>query len=362
MTPITVKLGPRSYPIYTESSYDALPSHLRQRGLDSHLWVVSHRTLLRRFGRELLEPLRRGRYTVETIAIPESERAKSSEVAEYVLQQLARRAARRIPVLAAFGGGVVGDLTGFVAAIFRRGVPYVQLPTTLLAQVDSAIGGKVAVDLPFAKNLIGAFYQPCLVFNHLGILSHLPARQRRSGLSEIIKYGVMGDAGLFRFLEEHLDGCLAGEASADRFMVQRCVALKGRIVSRDERETKGLRIRLNFGHTVGHALEAVTGYGRFTHGEAIAIGMACASAMSVRLRLWGPRDHERLISLLERAGLPTHTSGVPLRAVERTLLYDKKFVKGRLHWVLPTRIGRVIVRSDINAAFARSTIREYVGA
>ena len=360
MTAIRVSLGERSYDICVDTTYRTLPARLKRLGLGPSLWVVSHPWILRRYGLELLRPLKRAGYHVSTIAVPESERSKSSAVIERVIETLAKQAARQVPTLLAFGGGVVGDLTGFVAAIFRRGVPYVQLPTTLLAQVDSAIGGKVGIDLPFAKNLVGAFNQPRLVMDHLGLLASLPPRQRRSGLSEIIKYGVMADAPLFRFLEERLDQCLAGELRATRLMVDRCSRIKARVVSQDERETRDIRIRLNFGHTLGHALESITGYRRFTHGEAIAIGMVCASSISVDLGLWPAREHARLVQLFGRAGLPVRTSGVPLAKIKRAIIYDKKFRDGKLHWVLPRAMGRVAVHPNVPPAVVWRAVRSVV--
>jgi 3-dehydroquinate synthase len=360
MTVIRVRLRERSYPIYVADSYRPLPQILARRRLGPLLVIVSHRRLLDRFGGELLNTLRRAGLTVLTITVPESERSKSSPIAQRVLTQLARRAAMRVPVLVALGGGVVGDLTGFVAAVFRRGVPYVQLPTTLLAQVDSSIGGKVGIDLPEAKNAVGAFYQPRVVFDQVGALRTLPLRQRRSGLAEILKYAVMADAWLFRFLERHVKACVSGRPQIDRVMVERCARIKARVVSRDERETKGVRTHLNLGHTLGHALETATGYRRLTHGEAIAVGLAYASHLSVTRGLMASAAHQRIIRLLRALGLPTAVTGVSLGAVKRALRYDKKFIRGTSRWVLPTRIGRVIVTEDVPMSHAWRIMREYV--
>jgi 3-dehydroquinate synthase len=358
--PIRVRLGPRSYTIHPVESYASLPRLLAGLGLTEPMWIITHAPLLRRFGAQLLPPLARAGIETYTLTVPESEAAKSLAVAERVLLQLARQAARRVPTLAAFGGGVVGDLTGFVAAIFRRGVPYIQLPTTLLAQVDSAIGGKTGVDVAFAKNLVGAFNQPRLVVNHLGLLATLPPRQLHSGLAEVIKYGVMADARLFDFVERRLADCLAGRPAALRVLVERSCAIKARVVSQDERETHDIRITLNFGHSVGHALEAITGYRRFTHGEAIAVGMACASAVSVALGTWSKAEHARLIRLFERAGLPTRTTGIAPASVLKALAYDKKFLAGKLRWVLPTRIGRVIVNPDVPASVVHRVLETHL--
>ena len=360
MSAIRVRLDRRSYTIQVTNSYAKLPAWLEALGLDRWGWVVSHRSLLDRYGRQVLGPLARAGWHLETITVPESELTKSYAMAERVLRQVARRSLMRTPVLLAFGGGVVGDLTGFVAAVFRRGIPYVQLPTTLLAQVDSAIGGKVGVDLPAAKNLVGAFYQPRLVVNHLGLLASLPPRQRRSGLAEIIKYAAIADPALFQFLESHVETCVRGSLRTDRVMVERCCRIKARLVSRDERDTTGLRAQLNFGHTLGHALEAATGYRRFTHGEAIAIGMAGAANLSASMGLMHAADALRLTRLLQRIGLPVRTSGVPLEAIRRALAHDKKFIHGRVRWVLPVRIGQVMVRDGLPTSLMWRAIHRVV--
>ncbi|MBI3021994.1 MAG: 3-dehydroquinate synthase [Candidatus Omnitrophica bacterium] len=357
---ISVSLGDRSYPIAVTDSYRRLPAWLASLGLPAQGWVVSHRRLLRRHGPGLLGPLQRAGWSLQALSVPESESSKSFAMAERIVSRLSRNATMRVPVLFAFGGGVVGDLTGFVAAIFHRGVPYVQLPTTLLAQVDSAIGGKVGVDLPHGKNLIGAFHQPRFVCNNVALLHTLPLRQRQSGLAEVIKYGMIADGTLFAFLEDHLSACLRLEPGAVRVMVERSCSIKARMVSQDERETRALRTHLNFGHTLGHALEAATGYRRWTHGEAIAIGMCAAAHLSVELGLLPAGDLQRLARLIDAAGLPRQAAGVSREAVGRALRYDKKFIHGRPRWVLPTRIGRVIVTEDVPGALVSRVLTRYL--
>ena len=357
---ISVKLGERSYDIVCAESYHRLPHHLKTLGLSHYGWVISHATLLRRYGANLLAPLRRSGWTVQTLAIPESESSKTLATVQRMLQQLARHPSMRTPTLFAFGGGVVGDVAGFVAAVFKRGVPYVQLPTTLLAQVDSAIGGKVGVDLPRAKNFIGAFYQPRLVYNNLSLLRSLPPRQRRSGLAEIIKYGVIADAALFRFLERTLDACLALEPRAVRTMVERSCAIKARVVAQDERETRGARAQLNFGHTLGHALETAGRYRRWTHGEAIAIGMCAAAELGVRAGTCSTDVFERIVRLIGASGLPMRAGRVNPEAVLQAMRYDKKFIRGRQRWVLPTRIGRAMVTDDLSEAVMRGVMLKYL--
>ena len=358
--PIRVMLGTRSYPIIVSDSYRHLPRQLESLSLSPYGWVISHQRLLHRYGGDLLTPLRRAGWRLETLAIPESERSKSLAMAQRIIERISRQTLMRVPTLFAFGGGVVGDLVGFVAAVFRRGVPYLQLPTTFLAQVDSSIGGKVGVDLPHGKNLVGAFHQPQLVCNNVAVLRTLPMRQRRSGLAEVIKYGVIADGALFEFLEAHLDGCLQLGPREVRVMVERSCRIKARVVSRDERETRDLRIQLNFGHTVGHALETATGYRRWTHGEAIAIGMCAAGRLSVELGRFRDTDFQRMGQLIRAAGLPTHADRVSVDSVLRALRYDKKFIHGRPRWVLPTRIGQVAVTEEVPAALVKRILREYL--
>ena len=362
MTRLRVELGDRSYAIVIAESYARLPGCLEALGLGPEAWVVSHARLLRRHGPQLLGPLRRAGWHVFTVTVPEAETSKSLAMAQHVIGRLARAPRMHMPTLFAFGGGVVGDLTGFVAAVYRRGVPLVHLPTTLLAQVDSAVGGKTGVDLPQGKNLLGAFYQPRLVYNNTAILRTLPARQRRSGLAEVIKYGAIADPALFAFLERRLGACLALEPQAVRVMVERSCAIKARVVSRDERETGALRVQLNFGHTLGHALEAATGYRRFTHGEAIAVGMCAAARLSVALGWLPDAACQRLARLLRHAGLPTAVRGVAPAALWRVLRHDKKFTRGRPRWVLLRRLGQAAASEVVPDAPARRVVAEAVSA
>jgi len=236
----------------------------------------------------------------------------------------------------------------------------VQIPTSLLAMVDSSIGGKTAVNHKLGKNLIGAFYQPRLVVSNVSLLRTLSTRQRQSGLAEVIKYGVIADRSLFAFLEEHLNACLGLELRTIRVMVERSSRIKARIVSRDERETRNIRAHLNFGHTVGHALEAATHYRRWTHGEAIAIGMCAAASLAVEIGLCPAADGERISRLIHDAGLPTHARGVSRDAVRRALAFDKKFIHGRPRWVLPTRIGQVVVTEAVPATAVQRVLARYV--
>jgi 3-dehydroquinate synthase len=357
---IRLQLGQRSYPIVIKDSFEALSKLLSQTKLPRDVWIVSHPGLLRLYGGELTAALRKANRSVKTLAVPESERSKSLAVAQQVIERIARQAAMRLPLLLAFGGGVVGDLTGFVAAVFRRGVPYVQVPTTLLAQVDSSIGGKVGVDLACGKNLVGAFNHPRLVYNNLSLLRSLPLRQRRSGLAEVIKYGAIADRTLFRFLRRQLPDCLELKPHAVKVMVERSCRIKAAVVSKDEKETRGLRAHLNFGHTLGHAIEAAAGYRRWTHGEAIAVGMCAAAEMSVEYG-WLPRkDGEKLARLIQDAGLPIQAKDVSRRVVLRAMRYDKKFIHGRPRWVLLKSIGRVQVTENLPQDLVMRVLPKYL--
>lgn len=360
MQRIRVELGERSYSIFVSGSYAQLPKQLAALGLPRYGHVVSHASLIRRAAAALLPHLKRAGWEVSTITLPESESSKSFNQVQRLLGELALRSRMRTPVLFALGGGVVGDITGFAAAVFRRGVPYVQLPTTLLAQVDSAIGGKVGIDVPQAKNLVGAFYQPRLVWNHTGLLRTLPLRQRQSGLAEIIKYGAIADPELFMYLEMNLKSCLGLAPEAVQFMIERSCRIKARVVSRDERETRSIRAQLNFGHTIGHALEAATNYTRWTHGEAIAIGMCAASEMAAHAGLCSASLAGRIASLIRASGLPTRASNVSINKVKAALRFDKKFTGGRPRWVLPLRLGRVIVTENVPLKTVDAVLKKYL--
>ncbi len=257
------------------------------------------------------------------------------------------------------GGGVIGDLVGFTAATFKRGVPYLQVPTTLLAQVDSAIGGKTALDLPTGKNLVGAFYQPIGVISEIRFLNTLPVRQLRSGLAEVVKYGVLGDEALFRYVEHEVNALLSMEPRALTHVVIRCAEAKARFVARDEYDRHEIRMRLNLGHTVGHALEAATGYARrLSHGEAVSIGMVAAARLARRLGICHEAVERRLVTLLTRIGLPVAYPGVRPDRILNAMRHDKKFTAGSNRFVLPTRIGQVVIARGVSYRLIREVVGE----
>lgn len=260
----------------------------------------------------------------------------------------------------ALGGGVIGDLAGFVAAIYKRGVPYIQVPTTLLAQIDSSIGGKTGIDLPAGKNLAGVFYQPRLVLADTALLKTLSARQIRNGLAEAIKYGVIADPKLFDYLEGNHPKFLKGDPKAMDHIVRRCAAIKARVVAADEKETKGIRTILNFGHTVGHAVEAAGGFDRYHHGEAVGLGMRAACRISALMGLLPEPQEQRINQLITAVGLPEVIKGVRLPAIMSTMRHDKKFSAGRNRFVIARKIGTVTVRQNIPADIIVQAIKSLI--
>jgi shikimate kinase / 3-dehydroquinate synthase len=308
------------------------------------LYSKSVRTLLEQAG---LEP--------QIFTVPAGESSKSLACFEQILDWLVKQQAERTDPLLALGGGVVGDLTGFVAACYRRGVPLVQIPTTLLAQVDSAIGGKTGINHPLGKNLIGAFYQPGLIFVDPAVLLTLPERAYREGWGEIVKYGVILDAELFTMLEERLPDLERRDADLLIQVVARCIRIKMDVVQSDERDG-GLRNILNYGHTFGHALEAITEYGTWLHGEAVSIGMEVAGRIALARGLFTETELVRQRRLLQAIGLPIACPGVDGEALLAAMQNDKKVQSGRTRWILPTRIGHSQMYSDIPVEVVREAI------
>jgi 3-dehydroquinate synthase len=302
------------------------------------VFVISSARVWRHWGgrvERLLAGARRA-----TILIDDRETAKNLSTVERACRDLVRAGADRRALLVAVGGGVVGDVAGFVAASYARGIALIHVPTTVVGQVDSTIGGKTGVNLPEGKNLVGAFYPPKSVVADPGLLSSLPPREFRSGIYEIIKYGVIGDAKLFQFLEQKLEKVLRRERAALAFAIERSIAQKARVVSEDEHES-GLREILNFGHTFAHALESVTRYRKYLHGEAVAWGMIAATRLAVEKGMISPRDEERVAKVIARVGpLPAWPSIAPGQLIA-AMQADKKTRAGRLRFVLPDRIGAV---------------------
>ncbi|HEY2134750.1 MAG TPA: 3-dehydroquinate synthase [Xanthobacteraceae bacterium] len=301
------------------------------------------------------------------VTVPPGEASKNFAMFERVCEALIAAKVERGDVVIALGGGVVGDLAGFCAAAVRRGLDYVQVPTTLLAQVDSSVGGKTAINSRHGKNLIGAFHQPILVVADTALLDHLPAREFRAGYAEVAKYGLLGDAGFFAWLEANAHEVFAGTSAAREHAIATSCRMKAEIVARDERET-GERALLNLGHTFGHAFEAAAGFsGRLLHGEAVALGMALAFEFSARLGLLPQADAERVVRHLGKVGLPTHISDVPggvpgVDGLMDLMAQDKKVRRGRLTFILVRAIGAAFVAPDVDAAQVRAFLADKLAA
>jgi 3-dehydroquinate synthase len=355
---LKVELGTRSYPILIGKGLLGRPQLFEQHLHAREVLIVSNTTVAPLYLPTLTSSLGKRR-TVEVI-LADGEAHKTLGNASRVLDVLiANRLARDCAVLA-LGGGVVGDLAGFAAACYQRGVDFVQLPTTLLAQVDSAVGGKTGVNHAGGKNLIGAFHQPVLVVNDTATLASLPVRELRAGLAEVIKYGVMADAALFEWLESHLDELLAGDSEALAHIIRRSCEIKAAVVARDERE-RGERALLNLGHTFGHAIESATGYREWLHGEAVGAGLAMAAAMSNACGFLDAADSKRVQQLIARAGLPCRIDSVAPAAALDHMKIDKKVLGGRLRLVLLHAIGRAFVTADYPPEALTRTLAAHFG-
>lgn len=338
MTTITVALGERSYPIHIGASL--LGDASRYPAEAHQVLVVTNSTVAPLYLDAVLDALR-GR-DVETLVLPDGERFKTLETMSLVMDRLVDARFHRDSCLVALGGGVIGDLTGYAAASFQRGVDFIQVPTTLLAQVDSSVGGKTAVNHPRAKNMIGAFHQPIAVIADTGTLLTLPPRQLSAGLAEVIKYGVIVDAEFFAWLETNMEALRALDEAALTHAIKRSCEIKAAVVAEDERE-HGRRALLNLGHTFGHGLEAIGHYERWLHGEAVAIGIVLAARTSAALGLIGEAECERIAALIASAGLPTRARGVDAQTLLEHMSSDKKADKKGLKLVLVEALGRAIV-------------------
>jgi 3-dehydroquinate synthase len=342
------------YPILIEwGCLDRMGNLLRRHDIQGDAFVVSDRKVWALYGDALEEGLGASGYRIlERFILEPGEQSKSLGNWAAALDRLValEDGTTRSMFLLNFGGGVIGDVGGFVAASYRRGIPCVQVPTTLLAQVDSSVGGKTGVNHPGGKNLIGAFYQPRLVVADLRTLKTLDAREIRSGLIEVVKYGLIWDADFFSYLEAAFPRVLDLEEGALRKIVRTSCEVKAAVVGRDEREQKGLRTLLNLGHTFGHALEAATDYRRCTHGEAVAVGILCAAWVSVALGMLPSRQYDRIRALLEGMGVPAQVGGAKTGRVWEAMKRDKKFIHGRNRFVLLDEIGKARVVEDIEPA------------
>jgi 3-dehydroquinate synthase len=363
MQRVKVELGNRSYEILIGRDLLAdLGRRCQKLGLGSRCAIITDSNVAPHYARDTQGLLEAAGFQTTLITIPPGEKSKSLKYVGYCYDAMARHRLERKSFVVALGGGVVGDLAGFVAASYLRGIPFIQIPTTLLAQVDSSVGGKTGINLKAGKNLVGAFYQPRLVVCDLATLDTLPDRELRAGMAEVIKYGIIYDAPFFQRLEKQVDAALDRDSAVLAKIVARCCEIKAEVVSQDETET-GLRAILNFGHTIGHALEAISGYGKYLHGEAISIGQVYAARLSQKVGL-SKTDAERIHNLFERAGLPTEARLNP--AQKKNLLaamkLDKKVSAGEIKFVLARRIGAVQFGQSVPEADVLATLDEITKA
>ncbi|MGM3307672.1 3-dehydroquinate synthase [Anabaena sp. WFMT] len=361
---ISVNLPEKSYEIaVAPGSLDKLGEQMASLQLGKKVLLVSNPMIFKHYGERAIASLQNAGFEVTSYNLPPGERYKTLNSIQKIYDIALENRLERSSTMVALGGGVVGDMTGFAAATWLRGINVVQVPTSLLAMVDSAIGGKTGVNHPHGKNLIGAFHQPRLVLIDPEVLKTLPAREFRAGMAEVIKYGVIWDAELFTQLEasKHLDQLRYVKSDLINYILTHSCQAKADVVTKDEKES-GLRAILNYGHTIGHAVESLTEYRLLKHGEAVGIGMVAAGEIAVKLALWQKADTERQNALIKKAGLPTQLpAGLDTEAIIDALQLDKKVKSGKVRFVLPTQIGEVKVTDEVPADIIRQVLQEMAG-
>ncbi len=355
MKKVRVRLGSNSYDICIGS--DILMqtgSQLKEAGFSDKLVIITDPTVKSLYGDTLEQSLTSEGFAVIILEVPEGEEQKSLETTGRLYHELSSFHAERTTPILALGGGVIGDLTGFVAATYLRGVPLIQIPTTLLAQVDSSIGGKVAVNHGQLKNKIGAFYQPKLVISDISVLKTLPTRELSDGLAEIIKYAVIGDKDLFTYLEGNMDEIKSLDATVLEEIIFKSAKIKAEVVEKDEKDF-GLRHILNYGHTVGHAIESASDF-KVRHGEAVAIGMLAAARISNRLGILDQNELTRLKGGIQRAGLPTEIPSLKVKEIIQAMEHDKKILGGKIRFVLLKSIGDVFITDEVSPSLIEQVL------
>ena len=353
-----VELGERSYDIFIGSHIlDNLGERLHDYGLSPKIALVSNPTVFALYGERVAGSIRKAGYDLITVIIPDGEEYKELSQVQHIYDELLSHRLDRSSGLIALGGGVIGDIAGFAASTYMRGISCIQVPTTLLAQVDSSVGGKTGVNHRLGKNMIGTFWQPRLVWIDLDTLKTLPRRELLAGLAEVIKYGVIYDKELFEFLEANRDLILDIEYTSIAHIIMRSCEIKADVVSKDEREA-GLRAILNYGHTIGHAIETATGYTRYLHGEAVAIGMHLEARLSQILKCIDERNVSGIKALIDSYGLPSEMpDDIDRNELLASMQLDKKTVAGKLKFILPESIGTVRIETGVSADDVRKSLQ-----
>ena len=358
MKTINIDLGDRSYPIYVGDQLIDNPTILLNHIHTHTVVVVTNTTVAPLYLDTVTQSLGDNTHIIPII-LPDGEQYKNTETLNTIYEVLLKNKCDREVMLIALGGGVIGDITGFAAASFMRGVKFIQIPTTLLSQVDSSVGGKTGINHALGKNMIGAFYQPQCVIADVGLLKTLPARELSAGLAEVIKYGLIRDAAFFVWLEKTMPSLINKDPSSLIEAVIRSCENKADVVAQDEFESsKGIRATLNLGHTFGHAIEHAMGYGNWLHGEAVAAGMVMAAFLSQELRWLKPDEFDRTKQLIANANLPINPPDIPVDQFMGLMQSDKKSQRGRIHLILQKTIGEAILTSDYPEAALRKTLQQ----
>jgi len=349
MKKIRVNLGKNSYDILICSDeLDKLGPCLKRLDIGNDAVIVTNLKIKKLFGSKLEKQLASSGFSVKFEIVSDGEKAKSEKECMRLLNNISKIDTLRRIFIVALGGGVTGDLAGFTASVYKRGVPYVQVPTTLLSQVDSAIGGKTAIDLSAGKNLVGAFYQPKLVFSDMSFLKSLPEKEIISGLAEAIKYGIITSPEFFGFIEKNYAKILRYDRKCLQHVVYECSSIKAGIVEKDEMDNKNIRVVLNLGHTVGHAIEAASGYRKlYNHGQAVALGMLSSVHIAEKMGLLAEKSGSRIKNIIKNTGLPVKLKAISLKNILSAQKHDKKFIHGKNRFILPVKIGEVIVKESV---------------
>ena len=357
MQTLNVDLGERSYPIYIGNNLLGDPDLIKPFINGHQVLIVSNVTVAPLYLDKVQKSL--DGFTCETVVLPDGEEYKNLETLNNIFDALLEKRFERKCTIVALGGGVIGDMAGFAAACYQRGVPFIQIPTTLLAQVDSSVGGKTGVNHPLGKNMIGAFYQPCCVIADTNTLNTLDDRQLSAGIAEVIKYGLIRDLPFLEWLEQNMDSLLHREPEALAYAIKRSCENKADVVAADEKEA-GMRATLNLGHTFGHAIEAATGYGKWLHGEAVGTGMLMAADLSHRMGMLSSDDVQRVDNLIDHARLPTRApANMDYQAFMKYMSVDKKVEAGEIRFVLLKSIGEAIITSEYDSKLLEATVEAH---